>query len=36
MKKSTNVRVAVSWLLVGVPLGYGVFQTLSRAAALFG
>ena len=36
MKKTTNVRVAVSWLLVGVPLGYGVFQTLSRAAALFG
>lgn len=35
MKKSTNVRVAVSWLLVGVPLGYGVFQTLTRAAALF-
>lgn len=32
----TRVRIAVSWLLVGVPLAYGVFQTLSRAAALFG
>lgn len=31
----TGFRIAVSWLLVGVPLAYGVFQTLSRAAALF-
>lgn len=31
-----NVRVAVSWLLVGVPLGYGIFQTLTKASALFG
>jgi hypothetical protein len=31
----TGIRIAVSWLLVGVPLAYGVFQTLSRAAALF-
>lgn len=36
MKNSFDLRVAVSWLLVGVPLGYGVIQTLSRAAALFG
>lgn len=36
MKKSANARVALSWLLVGVPLVYGVFQTLTRAAALFG
>ncbi len=32
----TRVRIAVSWLLVGVPLAYGIFQTMSRAAALFG
>ena len=31
-----NVRVTVSWLLVGVPLGYGIFQTLAKAAALLG
>ena len=36
MKKSTNARVVLSWLLVGVPLAYGVFQTLTRASALFG
>lgn len=36
MKNSSYVRVAVSWLLVGVPLAYGVTQTLVRAAALFG
>lgn len=33
---SNRVMVAVSWLLVGIPLAYGVFQTLTRAAALFG
>ena len=32
----TKAKLTVSWLLVGVPLGYGVFQTLTRAAALFG
>lgn len=36
MKKSSYVRVTVSWLLVGAPLAYGVTQTLVRAAALFG
>lgn len=29
-------KVAVAWALVGLPLGYGVFQTLTRVAALFG
>ncbi len=29
-------KVAIAWTLVGVPLAYGVFQTLTRAAALFG
>ncbi len=29
-------RLAVAWALVGVPLGYGVYETLTRVAALFG
>lgn len=29
-------KLALAWALVGVPLGYGVFQTLTRVAALFG
>lgn len=33
---NSKVMVAVSWLLVGIPLAYGVFQTISRASALFG
>ncbi|MET4059924.1 hypothetical protein ABIB35_001467 [Arthrobacter sp. UYP6] len=33
---SARIRIIVSWLLVGVPLAYGVFQTLSKASALFG
>jgi hypothetical protein len=27
--------LAVSWLVVGVPLVYGVYQTLLKAAKLF-
>lgn len=27
--------LAFSWLVVGVPLGYGVWQTLVKAANLF-
>ena len=33
---NSKAMVAVSWLLVGIPLVYGVFQTISRASALFG
>ncbi|MBT2248841.1 hypothetical protein JHV56_09050 [Arthrobacter sp. BHU FT2] len=29
-------KVAVGWALVGVPLAYGVYETLTRVAALFG
>ncbi|MFC7847102.1 hypothetical protein ACFUTU_01355 [Arthrobacter sp. NPDC057388] len=29
-------KLAVAWALVGLPLAYGVFQTLTRVAALFG
>ncbi|MBG6184172.1 hypothetical protein IWX75_000348 [Arthrobacter sp. CAN_A6] len=32
----TGARIATVWALVGVPLAYGVFQTLTRASALFG
>lgn len=28
-------RLALGWLLVGVPLAYGVTQTLARVAQLF-
>lgn len=28
-------RLALGWLLVGVPLAYGVTQTLTRVAQLF-
>lgn len=35
VKVSTG-RLAVAWALVGVPLTYGVYQTLTRVAALFG
>jgi hypothetical protein len=29
-------RVAIAWALVGIPLAYGVFTTLTKIAALFG
>lgn len=28
-------RIAFSWALVGIPLAYGVVETLRRAATLF-
>ncbi len=30
-----SARIAVAWTLVGVPLAYGVVETLRRAANLF-
>ena len=27
--------IAFAWALVGVPLAYGLYQTITRAAALF-
>jgi len=34
---STNViKLALAWLAVGVPLLWGVVQTLKKAMALFG
>lgn len=32
----TKARIAIVWALVGVPLTYGVFMTLTRVTALFG
>ncbi len=32
---NSPVLVALAWLLVGVPLAYGLWQTLVRASALF-
>jgi len=29
-------KLVVGWALVGVPLAYGVYETLTRVAALFG
>lgn len=29
-------KLVAAWALVGVPLGYGVYETLTRVAALFG
>ena len=34
--KASTGRLAVAWALVGVPLAYGVYETLTRVTALFG
>lgn len=28
-------RIVLAWALVGIPLAYGIFQTLTRVTALF-
>jgi hypothetical protein len=30
-----TARIAASWTLVGVPLAYGLFQTIRRTLPLF-
>lgn len=35
VKKSTG-RLTLAWVLVGIPLAFGIFQTLTQVAALFG
>ncbi|MFF1883388.1 hypothetical protein ACFVVC_18190 [Pseudarthrobacter sp. NPDC058196] len=35
VRRSTG-RLVLGWILVGIPLAYGVFQTLTQVAALFG
>jgi hypothetical protein len=32
---STTARLVVGWSLVGIPLAYGIYNTLLRAASLF-
>lgn len=32
---TSPLLVTLAWLLVGVPLAYGLWQTLVRASALF-
>ena len=32
---TSPVLIALAWLLVGVPLAYGLWQTVVRASALF-
>jgi hypothetical protein len=29
------VTVAIAWTLVGIPLAWGIYQTLAKAAVLF-
>jgi hypothetical protein len=33
--KSSPVALALAWLAVGVPLAWGVWQTLMKSLALF-
>jgi hypothetical protein len=32
----TTLKITIAWALVGVPLVYGIVQTLTRVTALFG
>ncbi len=32
----TRTKLTLAWALVGIPLTYGVFQTLTKVSALFG
>jgi len=34
-RRGQAVQIALSWLLVGIPLAYGFYETLLRAAKLF-
>jgi hypothetical protein len=33
---SSTVKLALAWLAVGLPLAWGVVETLKKAMALFG
>ena len=35
-KGNDTVKLALAWLAVGVPLAWGVVETLKKAMALFG
>jgi hypothetical protein len=32
---STRARLVFGWALVGIPLAYGVYETLIKASSLF-
>ncbi len=34
--RGASARLGLAWALVGVPLAYGVYQTLVKASSLFG
>ena len=33
---SIKAKVAMAWTFVGIPLAYGVYETVKKASALFG
>jgi hypothetical protein len=35
VKRSSPITVAIAWLVVGIPLLWGVSQTLMKSLALF-
>jgi hypothetical protein len=35
VKKSPVIAIVVAWLLVGIPLGWGVYNTLMSSMKLF-
>ena len=35
-KGNATVKLTLAWLAVGIPLGWGVVETLKKAMALFG
>ena len=32
---TTQVRLLIGWALVGIPLAYGVYETVVKASSLF-
>lgn len=32
---SMTARLAVAWSIVGIPLAYGIYETVKKASALF-
>ena len=35
VKKSTPIAIAFAWLFVGIPLAWGVMETVKKSMALF-
>ena len=36
MKKTSLLQIGFSWTIVGLPLAWGVYQTLLKSLPLFG